>query len=267
MRCCLDRTRSPRTHGPIWLLIGIAILLFVALMATGHGAERGEKVVFVGARWCLPCQGAKTFTLPSLRKSGVIVEELDFDKDFARLPAEVLDLPTYFLIRDGLIVETVVGHVHQADILKRLQASRRASAPGPPAAKSPRADALRLAESVAPPPDLVAQLRKFLGTTKPKSHSSLAWTFEESSEITIDHKTKVTRPRQLFGEFDFDGDVLTITFAEPLPQAHVIKAGATISVDIPRVTIRRNLVTATADVAFGLQRDFEFTITKSPFDE
>ena len=46
------------------------------------------------------------------------------------------------------------------------------------------------------------------------------------------------------------------------------KAGwHTISVDIPRVTIRKNVVTATADLAFGIQKEFEFVITRSPFDE
>ena len=236
-------------------------IAFLVMLAIGHGAEPAAKIVYVGAKWCGPCAGAKKFTIPELKKAGANVDELDFDRDGDKLPASVTDLPTWFVIgADGQILDTIVGHVHQDVILKRM------------------ASVATLAKSVGPPvknhaltsvatPDLVAQLRRFLGTTKPRSHSSLGWQFEEPLDIPLDAKTRITRPKQLFAEFDFRDDTLTVTFAEPLPQAHVIKAGATLSVDIPRVTIKGNVVTATADVAFGIKKDFQFTITQSPFDE
>lgn len=251
------------------LILG-SIVCFLALLATStFGAEPHTKIVYVGATWCGPCAGAKQFTIPALRKLGVSVAELDYDRDAAQFPADVADVPTWFVVAaDGRVLDTIVGHVHQFTILKRFPGwdGKHLVALGLPAS-SPARQEPRPPGPAPPTPDIVAQLRRFLGTTKPRSHSSIAWQFEEPLDITLDPKTRLTRPKQLFAEFDFNADTLTITFAEPLPQAHVVKAGATLSVDVPRVTIKGNVVTATADVAFGIQKDFEFTITKSPFDE
>jgi len=248
------------------ILATLALLLciFAPLRETTASAAEEPHVVYVGATWCGPCRGAKKFTIPELTKAGLKVVELDCDKD--KLPAEVTDVPTYFVMIGNKVVDTIVGHQHQDVILTAYRKHR-------PLVVTPFMGSTSSAPQPKPtppgpsPPDLVAQLRRFLGSSKPKSHSSIAWTFEEASDITIDPKTKITRPKHINAEVDFDGDIVTITFSGELPQAHVIKAGATISVDIPRITIRKNVVTATADVAFGLQKDFEFVLTQSPFDE
>ena len=234
------------------------IFCFLAVLATNtFGAEPHAKIVYVGATWCGPCAGAKKFTIPALEHLGVEVQQLDFDHDSDKLPGDVNDVPTWFVVAaDGRLLDTVVGHVHQYTILKKF-----------PGWDGRHIVDRGVASQISNPPDIVGQLRRFLGTSKPRSHSSIAWQFEEPLDITLDPKTKITRPKQLFAEFDFQGDALVITFAEPYPQAHVVKAGATISVDITRVTLKGNVVTATADIAFGIQKDFEFTITKSPFDE
>ncbi len=275
-----------RPRDPIWFWIAFWIVLFVAMMATGHGQETSSesretsdrtltssatkpRVVYVGATWCQPCAGAKKFTIPAIAALGVNVEQLDYDRDADKCPGEVTDVPTWFVIgADGRVLDVIVGHVHQHTILKKFPGFDgrhiidRGAAASSPARQEPRPPG-----PGPPAPDVVAQLRRFLGTNKPRSHSSIAWQFEESLDIVLDPKTKLTRPKHLAAEFDFRDDVLVVTFAEPLPQAHVVKAGATLSVDVPRVTIKGNVVTATADVAFGIQKDFEFTITKSPFDE
>lgn len=244
----------------------ILFLFFLCASAPLRDTSAADEphIVYVGATWCGPCRGAKQFTIPELTKAGVKVIELDYDKD--KLPADVTDVPTYFVMLGEAVKETIVGHVHQDVIMRRMAALGRHSATQPPSAQSQSGKSAQ-PPNATPPPDLVAQLRRFLGTKKTKSHSSIAWSFEEPLDIILDAKTKITRPKHVAAEVDFDGDVLTLTFAEPLPQAHVLKAGATISVDIPRITIRKNVVTATADVAFGLQKDFEFVLTQSPFDD
>jgi len=274
-----------RPRDPIWLWIAGWLLLFIVLVATGHGQESGStlrvenrdaerhatipRIVYVGATWCGPCAGAKKFTIPALTQLGVTVEELDYDRDAAKFPGEVKDVPTWFVIdAGGKVIDIVVGHRHQFTILAKYPGfdGRHIVNRGLPAS-SPARQEPRPPGPGPPAPDLVAQLRRFLGTTKPRSHSSIAWQFEEPLDVTLDPKTKITRPKHLAAEFDFHDDVLTITFADPLPQAHVVKAGATLSVDVPRVTIKGNVVTATADVAFGIQKDFQFTVTQSPFDD
>lgn len=248
------------------ILAALAFLCaFVPSWSTCSLATADEPhIVYVGATWCGPCHGAKKFTIPELKKAGLKVIELDYDED--KPPADVTVLPTYFVLVGDRVVETIPNHVHHDVILTACRKHR-------PLVVTPFMGSTSSASQPKPtppgpsPPDLVAQLRRFLGSSKPKSHSSIAWTFEEAADITIDPKTKITRPKHINAEVDFNGDIVTITFSGELPQAHVIKAGATISVDIPRITIRKNVVTATADVAFGLQKDFEFVLTQSPFDD
>lgn len=246
------------------ILAALTLLLCASAPLRESFAADEPHIVYVGATWCGPCLGAKKFTIPALTKAGVKVTELDCDKD--KLPAEVTDVPTYFVIVNNKVVDTIIGHVHQ-DVILAACRNHRPLVVTPFMGSTPSASQPKPTPPGPSPPDLVAQLRRFLGSSKPKSHSSIAWTFEEAAGITIDPKTKITRPRHINAEVDFNGDIVTITFSGELPQAHVIKAGATISVDIPRITIRKNVVIATADVAFGLQKDFEFVLTQSPFDE
>jgi thiol-disulfide isomerase/thioredoxin len=247
------------------IIAAIAFLCaFVPSWFTSSVNADEPHIVYVGAEWCGPCRGAKKFTIPELTKAGLKVVELDYDKD--KLPADVTHLPTYFIMSGNKVVDTIVDHVHQSVIIDRWKKHK-------PLVVTPFMGSTSSAPQPKPtppgpsPPDLVAQLRRFLGSTKPKSHSSLAWMFEEAAEIVSDATTKITRPRHINAEFDFDGDIVTIVFSGDLPQAHKLKAGTDFSVDITKITIRRNIVTATADIAFGLEHDFEIVVTKSPFDD
>lgn len=248
----------------IWFYITLAVIGFVYLVATGHGAEPEEekaesqkpkaRIVFVGASWCGPCKAQEKSIVPELIKRGHEVLIYDLDTPHVRRLFPAPSIPAWYVIGDPIHASSADDVLDQLCLKPQPVAETFAAAPTPNARQPPA-------------PDLVAQLRRFLGTKKPQSHSSLAWSFEEPLEIDLDAKTKITRPKQLFAEFDFRDDVLVVTFADPMPQAHVVKAGATLSVDVPRVRIKANVITATADIAFGLQKDFEFTITKSPFDE
>lgn len=244
----IERERRRKSRRPIdlmWFYIVLCVIGFVLLVAKVRGDElqrspEKPRIVFVGASWCAPCVEQKKTIVPELIRRGHDVLIFDIDDQNARRLFPARSVPAWYILGEPM-------QAANADEVVANLATPVAAA--------------------AAAPDLVAQLRKFLGTKKPTAHSSFAWSFEEPQSIELDAKTTIIRPKLLSAECDFKEDVLTVTFARPLPQASVQKAGATITVDVPRVQIKKNVITATADIAFGIQKTFEFTVTKSPFDE
>jgi thioredoxin 1 len=83
-------------------------------------AHRGVVIVDVGARWCTPCQGFSPLVQQFGREHPrVRVRQLDVDDNpvTARRYA-VTTLPTLLVVRDGALVQRLVG-TRQTEQLKR----------------------------------------------------------------------------------------------------------------------------------------------------
>jgi hypothetical protein len=97
----------------------------------GKPCKPSLKLVYVGAEWCLPCRGAKKFTIPKLTEAGITVETLDYDHD-DKFPGEVKSLPTWFIVSGDVVQESFTGHVHENVILEKYHdVEKRVARPEP----------------------------------------------------------------------------------------------------------------------------------------
>jgi thioredoxin 1 len=90
-------------------------------------AHRGVVIVDVGARWCTPCQGFSPLVQQFGREHPrVRVRQLDVDDNpvTARRYA-VTTLPTLLVVRDGALVQRLVGTRQTEQLERELTAHLR----------------------------------------------------------------------------------------------------------------------------------------------
>ncbi|BAP00786.1 thioredoxin [Mycoplasmopsis californica HAZ160_1] len=73
--------------------------------------QKGTYLLVFHALWCPPCRNFKHSLEELAQKDGVDIFRIDVDEN-RQLPGEfgVKNLPTWFIMKDGEVVEKVVGY-------------------------------------------------------------------------------------------------------------------------------------------------------------
>lgn len=87
------------------------------------------KLIDYYADWCGPCRAMESIMeeLKKEMKGNVIFEKIDVDKEQDKAnTAGVMSLPTFHIIKNEKIVQTLIGYHSKAELKKELEAAMAA---------------------------------------------------------------------------------------------------------------------------------------------
>jgi thioredoxin 1 len=93
--------------------------LTVLLLGVSMSASAQNTILKFTARWCPPCQQMAPIVKAASEKTGVLVTEIDIDKEKdAPTKHNIRGIPTLILLKDGKEVERIVGVKSEDELVK-----------------------------------------------------------------------------------------------------------------------------------------------------